>query len=49
MSTSVKSVKNNESGPHAQSDKEWFPGYPGYIAKEKIKLWNMESGLPLCV
>lgn len=41
---SVKSVKNNESGPYAQTDKERFPGY---IAKEKSKLWkNTESGLP---
>lgn len=44
MSRLFKYVKNNEHGPYAQTDKEWFPGY---IVKEKSKLWkNMDSGLP---
>lgn len=43
MSTSVKSVKNKESDPPVQIDKEWFPGY---TAKDKSKLWkNIASGL----
>lgn len=46
MSTSVKSVKNNEPDAYVQSDKKWFPEY---IVEENSKLQkNIESGLP-CV